>query len=367
MALEPGRGRTAVPVRTGLAGAVLGVAGLVAASFFATSLAGLVRTPALYGWNWDASVPKSGPAGGGESVVDRYAADLGADPAIADMAALRIAYAEMGGEEVIAHGFRILKGTVAPTVSEGHAAEGPDEVVLGDKTLRRLGTHIGGTIEARGVEGPLTLRVVGRGPIPYIDTDAVADGALMTRQGVDRLGGPEGYSELVLNWAPGTDEEAARKSLAQRVGIVIADKPPSDVANLERVQALPAALAAFLALLAVLAVGHALVVTVRRRRRDLAVLKVLGFRRAQVSATVAWQAGLLVLVGLAIGVPLGLVAGRWAWTLVANAAGVVNRPEIPVVALAVTVGAALLMANVVAAFPAWAAARTRPALVLRAE
>jgi len=94
---------------------------------------------------------------------------------------------------------------------------------------------------------------------------------------------------------------------------------------------------------------------------------VLGFRRGQVSATVAWQAGLLVLVGLAIGVPLGLVAGRWAWTLVANGVGIVNRPEIPVVALAVTVGAALLIANVVAAFPAWAAARTQPAAALRTE
>ena len=42
--------------------------------------------------------------------------------------------------------------------------------------------------------------------------------------------------------------------------------------------------------LAVAALGHTLVSSIRRRRRDLATLKTLGFTRGQVSATVAWQA-----------------------------------------------------------------------------
>ena len=171
----------------------------------------------------------------------------------------------------------------------------------------------------------------------------------------------------MLDWVPGTDKEAARRQLEQRVGIVNTDRPPSDVTNLQRVEAFPSIFALFLGLLAVLAVGHALVVTVHRRGRDLAVLRVLGFRPRQVSATVAWQASLMVLLGLGLGVPLGVAAGRWTWALVANGVGVVNRPEIPVVALALTVPAALLIANLLAAFPAWAAARARPALALRTE
>jgi len=126
-------------------------------------------------------------------------------------------------------------------------------------------------------------------------------------------------------------------------------------------------LAVFFALLGVLAVGHTLVTAVRRRGRDLAVLKALGLGPGQVWAAVAWQASLVVIAGLALGVPIGVAAGRWAWTLVANGVGVVNRPEVPLVGLAALLPAALLIANVVAAFPAWAAARTRPALVLRAE
>ncbi|MDQ3640176.1 MAG: ABC transporter permease [Actinomycetota bacterium] len=368
MAFEPGRGRTAVPVRSGLAGAVLGLASLVAVVVFAASLTALEHTPARYGWNWDANVPGSGPSGSDDSAVESHAADLAADPAVADLAAVRISHAQMAGSYLHVLGFSALKGAVTPTVIEGRAAHGPDEVVLGTETLRRVGASLGDHIEAPGVERPLELRIVGRAAIPNLDTDAVADdGALMTRQGVDRLVTTESHVELVLNWATGTDKEAARRDLEQRVGTVIADKPPSDVVNLARIQAIPRLLAVFLALLALMAVGHALVVTVRRRGRDLAVLKALGFQRRQVSATVAWQASLFALVGLALGLPLGVAAGRWAWALVANSVGVVTRPEVPLVALALLGPAALAVANIIAALPAWAAARTQPAHVLRTE
>src|SRR5208282_4380333 len=51
-ALEPGRGRTAVPVRSALLGTVLAVALVVTTLTFASSLNTLVSHPALYGWNW---------------------------------------------------------------------------------------------------------------------------------------------------------------------------------------------------------------------------------------------------------------------------------------------------------------------------
>ena len=53
MALEPGRGSTAVPVRSAISGAILGVLGIVAVFVFASSLNHVVATPALYGWTWD--------------------------------------------------------------------------------------------------------------------------------------------------------------------------------------------------------------------------------------------------------------------------------------------------------------------------
>src|SRR5439155_9698421 len=53
MALEPGRGRTAVPVRTTMFGAAIGLFALAAALTFGASLNRLVTTPSLSGWNWD--------------------------------------------------------------------------------------------------------------------------------------------------------------------------------------------------------------------------------------------------------------------------------------------------------------------------
>jgi putative ABC transport system permease protein len=76
MALEPGRGRTAVPVRSAILGAILGVAALTASLLFATSLHHLLATPRLSGYTWDVFVTV-------DSRHERAAAALRADPKLA--------------------------------------------------------------------------------------------------------------------------------------------------------------------------------------------------------------------------------------------------------------------------------------------
>ena len=49
-----------------------------------------------------------------------------------------------------------------------------------------------------------------------------------------------------------------------------------------------------------------LTASVRRRRRDLALLKTLGFTRRQLAAAVSWQSTVPVAIGTALGVPLGI-------------------------------------------------------------
>jgi len=122
-----------------------------------------------------------------------------------------------------------------------------------------------------------------------------------------------------------------------------------------------------LAMLAVGTLAHVLLTGVRRRRRDLAVLKTLGFTRSQVQGVVAWEATTLAAAALLIGIPLGVIAGRWAWALFADGAGVASQAtvRVPLVLLAIPV--TLLAANVIAAWPGWTAARLRPAQVLRTE
>ena len=113
-------------------------------------------------------------------------------------------------------------------------------------------------------------------------------------------------------------------------------------------------------------IAQTLVTSVRRRRRDLAILKAVGFVGRQVRASVAWQATAIAATGLLAG-PAAR-RGRRALGVDLLAQGFAIQPVAvasPVLLLAVP--AVLLLANAVAAIPARTAARTRPAVVLRTE
>jgi len=140
---------------------------------------------------------------------------------------------------------------------------------------------------------------------------------------------------------------------------------PVEVDRLRQINWLPVTSAVLLGVSALLAVGHALVTGVRRRRRELAILKTLGFGRRQVRSTIAWQATTLGLGGLLIGVPAGVLVGDVIWRLVADGLGVSSASTIPTVALLLTVPVVLVLVNLVAFLPARAAAGTRVALSLR--
>jgi ABC-type antimicrobial peptide transport system permease subunit len=106
---------------------------------------------------------------------------------------------------------------------------------------------------------------------------------------------------------------------------------------------------------------------VRRRRRELALLKTLGFTARQLSSVVAWQATVAVVAGAIIGVPLGIILGRTLWDLFAHEISVVPAPAVPVTAVVLIAVGAVALGNLVAALPARMAARTPTALLLRAE
>jgi putative ABC transport system permease protein len=142
---------------------------------------------------------------------------------------------------------------------------------------------------------------------------------------------------------------------------------PAEVANAGTLRATPSYLAFALAAAAVAALGLTLIASVRRRRRDLALLKALGFTQRQLAAVVAWQATVAAVIGLIIGVPVGALIGRELWTLFARSINVVPEPTVPVFSVILVCVGALLFANLVALLPGRSAARTSAALVLRAE
>jgi hypothetical protein len=75
----------------------------------------------------------------------------------------------------------------------------------------------------------------------------------------------------------------------------------------------------------------------------------------------------VAIVGLVVGIPLGIAAGRWLWIVFARELSAVPDPVIPAASVVLAALAALILANLVAAIPARLAGRTPAAEVLRAE
>ena len=232
-------------------------------------------------------------------------------------------------------------------------------------------TRIGGSVSG-GPHGSVSYRVVGQALFADLgDGTPLAGGALFTPAGLARIfdGNNESGRHLVADFAAGADHAAVLQTVAHNPALSAPATVavPLEINRINRVDWLPVTLAILVGGLALLAVVHALVSAVRRRRRDFALLKTLGFTRRQVDATVAWQATTLGLVGVVIGVPLGVLLGRALWTSVATSLGVAATPVVPIVALAALVVGALALVNLAAVLPAWRAARTHPAVALRSE
>jgi predicted lysophospholipase L1 biosynthesis ABC-type transport system permease subunit len=147
----------------------------------------------------------------------------------------------------------------------------------------------------------------------------------------------------------------------------VATKPvtPTSLVNFGEAVNFPLIFGAVLAVFGAATLMHLLVVSVSRRRREVGLLKVLGFVNGQVVSSVAWQASTLALVGIVIGVPLGLVIGQGVWRAFANNLGVVPVTVVPVLLIGGLAAGVLVVANLIALGPALASTRSRPGDLLR--
>ena len=333
MALEPGRGRTAVPVRSSLLAVIVAVAALAGTLSFAASLDHLLGTSRLYGWNWDAHVTTNSETGDADGIVRSIATDARVEAlAAVDTPPLAIGHTEFDGLFL-----RQAKGSIQPVVVEGRAPRGPNEVALGTETLRQVHAHVGSTVRIRITAiapKDATFRVVGRAVIrPQSDTARLGRGAVLDYAAESRLVPPGVHppplSDVELRLAPGVDRARTLADLAERLGSdyqLTTPRAPADLVNFGRVQNLPLIFGAIVALLGAATLALTLINSIRLRRRDLSILKTLGFSAAQVRGAVAWQATTFVVVAVAIGLPLGVAAGRLAWTCSPTTSGHCPNP-----------------------------------------
>ena len=369
LAVESGQGRRAVPVRSALVGAVVGVLGVVACLTFRAGLSDTVADPGRSGVVWDFSVAAEGV------VAKTDVAAIAQDDAInAVLDAQWSRAVRINGRPTPTFGTKSVKGSLNLVVLAGHAPRGLREVAFAPTTMDALGLHLGDRVTVG--PGAERMNVVGKVLLPASSHTDYDESAWMTlsalRQSDPTGAGPDSIEDYVLvRFQPGTDVAAVHKRLARLGGsqgyFLQPAKLPSSVISLGRLRALPFALAIFFALLAVATVAHALVTTVRRRRHDLAVLRSIGFTRRDARIAIAWQSTLIAIVGLVLGVPLGIVFGRLVWKQLAENFPVAYVPPLALVGLILIVPVAIAIANLVAAGPAHAATRIRPARVLRTE
>jgi hypothetical protein len=371
LAVEPGRGRRAVPVRSALVGAIVGVLGVVACFTFRAGIDDALARPERSGIVWDSAMLSFGGAFDSD-VVDAVAAIPGAG-AVSE--ALWVRALNVNGVPTPTFGIQSVTRDMRLVVLAGRAPAGRDEIAFAPTTMQAVGVKIGDRVTV-GDDPDRRATVVGKVLLPATSHTAYDQSAWMTRDAVDEIlaaepvsGSQDIWDYALVRWKPGGRRagEASLLELAGDAYFVQSASLPGAVSELEHLRVLPLVLAAFFGLLAIATVAHALVTTVRRRRHDLAIMRSFGFTARQSRLAITWQATLLAIAGVIVGVPLGLIAGRTIWRWLANDYPVVYVPPIELVAILLVIPAALLVVNAIAVGPARAAARIRPAEALRVE
>jgi putative ABC transport system permease protein len=324
LGLDPGAGLNAVPVHSAIFGAALAMIVVVATVTFGASLDTLVSHPALYGWNWTYALSAGNPT---YIPQQRAAALLDHEPGVAAWTGVYFATLKIDGQTVPVIGAS-PHAPVAPPILSGHSFDAPGQVVLAVGTLGQLHKHLGDTVEVRsGATKPARLRIVGTATLPALGIN----GTLHTEMGTGALlsyklipgavrnssTNPDaGPNNIFVRLRPGANPAAARRTLQRLVpagngGVVASVQRPAEIVNYRSMGTTPALLGAALAAGAATALALTLIASVRRRRRHLALLKTFGFTRRQLAAVVAWQSSLAVALGTIVGVPLGIILGRW--------------------------------------------------------
>ena len=376
-ALRRGAAGPAVPVRSAIASATVGVAALSAAIVFGGSLSYLLASPALYGVTWDAML--SNTAGGGlgpavatirrdPQVAAWTTAWSGAPLLIGPVQADAVVLPEPGGASF-----------VPPPVS-GRLPRTSREIALGARTLRAAHARIGETIGVSAAGGrahamtivgitvfptlsdgldlgagaqvtPAALRYLlpAAGAVPPADTLFVRYRPGVTAQRPPGPGHPPGagrparpvrgqrpgYPDRPAQLRPGAGPAAAPRGRAGR-GRAADHRPSAD---------------------------HLGTAAAARLRGPAGAR----FHLLAGPVDAGWQGVTLAGLALVIGVPAGIICGRLGWLIFAHQLGITAVVAVPSVGLSVMSAGWLAAAVVIAALPGEAAARSRPASVLRSE
>jgi hypothetical protein len=379
-ALGRGGGRSTVPVGTALFGTVLAVTALCATAVFGASLSRLTSTPALFGEVYQFEVSGIPPTD--QKTVATLLTKLEHDRAVTGITLGTSQEISVNGKTVDTLAGTAIRGPILLSMVNGDFPRRDNQISLGVTTMHQVGAHIGSSVRVSvptpaGGTNTTAFRVVSTVSMPGdVGSGGLGTGAAMTLPALFDAACPPAPSRascektvnqsivhaVLVSTVPGATGRAAAAHYVAAYSADSATGPstPTSLVNFGEAVNFPLILGVVLALFGAATLLHLLVVSVVRRRREMGLLKALGFVNHQVAATVSWQATTVALVGIVVGIPLGVALGQVAWRAFATDLGVVPSSSVPpwlVVALA---GGVIVVANLLAIAPALAA-RSRPA------
>ncbi len=361
--------RNSASGRPALLGAILGVTGVVGALTFAQGISDATDGYGRFGQTYDLT---TFIGLGGETFADpatvmsTIAEDRDVDGVLD--ARLDVALSESGPIALVT--YAPVGAGVDVVVTDGRLPATGSELALAPRSAEQAGVEVGDTIELSGPVGSTTLTVTGLAFVPAGPHNSYAEGGWVLPDAFEALFDSFRFRFGLVSTVPDADVGAVIDRLSQSAGIAFGAGPiiaPTERFELVELRTIPLLLAVFVAVLGIAAVAHTLTSTARRRRRDVAMFRALGMRPRDTVGIVFVQAGLIAGVGLAAGLPLGVVLGRAVWRSVAldtpiEFIGPDRWLTLVGVTLAVTILAALL-----AAWPSKHLASMRLGAELRTE
>jgi hypothetical protein len=363
-------------------GTVLAVTALVGTAVFGSSLTHLTGTPALYGDRFALNITL-----GDDQPNPALLASLEHDPAVTAITHGFAAEVSVNNVQVGAVAAKALRGPLLLSTVDGRVPSAAGEIGLGATTMRQAGAHLGSTVRVSvstpsGGTRSAPVRVVGQQSFPVLGgAVSLGSGALFTIAGYNDVACPPGPKRaaceqavdaggagggLLVGTVAGPRGQATVKHyLDADPAITAVAITPTSLINFGEAVNFPLIFGAMLAVFGAATLAHLLIVSVSRRRRDVGLLKVVGFVNRQVVLAVGWQATTLALAGIVVGVPLGVVVGRAVWDAFATNLGAVPVSVVPAGLIFLLVAGVLVVANLIAVVPALVATRARAGDLLR--
>ena len=360
------RGRDAVTAGLGV---VVAVAAITGALLFAVGLGRLVDEPSRYGWPFD--VVALANFGYGPVDLDAVAADLDRPEVDGWSAGVLSGSLSIDGEatpSIVARRAAVLDDRA---VVEGRLPSGAEEIALGAQTARDLDREVGDRVTVTSLFGEATATVSGLVVLPAVgpfqsDTTNLATGAYLPGElleasytGAEEATGltPGALADsqvalISIDLAADADEDEVAREIevqldswsASGFGLTFTEAlRPATISDLAAVRGLPSALVTLFATGMALAALAGLASGTRARRQELAVVRALGATGRQRRGSVRVHVLTTVVLGLAVGLPLGVAAGRVGYRRFAEDLGVAaDAPDPGPLVVAVAVGALVL-------------------------